>query len=120
MVQRAERTISVEAEPGTAPVLHTSRGVLEAVRGQDADALAAFRSAERVAGHLAAPHALVPPTRALRLLGRSAGGPSRQVPSRPRQPRVQPRWANIRLESAHALYGIMQMRVICSGTGLAE
>ena len=115
MVQRAERTISAEAEPGTAPVLHTSRGVLEAVRGQDADALAAFRSAERVAGHLAAPHALVPPARALRLLGRSAGGPSR-----PRQPRVQPRWANIRLESAHALYGIMQMRVICSGTGLAE
>jgi LuxR family maltose regulon positive regulatory protein len=67
-VQRAGRTITAEAEPGTALVLYTSRGVLELVRGQVAEALASFCSAERVAGHLAAPHMLVPPTRALRLL----------------------------------------------------
>jgi len=67
-VQRAGRTITAEAEPGTALVLQTARGVLEMVRGQGADALAAFRSAERVAGQLAAAHMLVPPTRALRLL----------------------------------------------------
>ena len=67
-VQRAGRTITAEAEPGTALVLHTARGVLELVRGQVADALAAFRAAERVAGQLAGPHMLVPPTRALGLL----------------------------------------------------
>jgi LuxR family transcriptional regulator, maltose regulon positive regulatory protein len=67
-LRRAERTMRAEAEPGTALVAHTSRGVLELARGRDADALAAFLAAERTAAHLAAPHMLVPPTRALRLL----------------------------------------------------
>jgi LuxR family maltose regulon positive regulatory protein len=68
-VQRAERTIRAEADSGTASmVVHHARGVLELARGRDADALAAFRAAERLAGHLAASHMLVPPTRALRLV----------------------------------------------------
>src|SRR5260221_10561540 len=66
-LQRAERTIRAEAEPGTALVVHTSRGVLELARAAR-NAPAAFRAAERLAGHLAAPHMLVPPTRALRLV----------------------------------------------------
>ncbi len=68
-VQRAERTIRAEADSGTASmVVHHARGVLELARGRDADALAAFAAAERLAGHLAASHMLVPPTRALRLV----------------------------------------------------
>jgi LuxR family transcriptional regulator, maltose regulon positive regulatory protein len=68
-VQRAERTVRADADSGTASmvVLH-ARGVLELARGRDADALAALAAAERLAGHLAASHMLVPPTRALRLI----------------------------------------------------
>jgi LuxR family maltose regulon positive regulatory protein len=63
-VQRAERTVRAEAEPADAVTVHYIRGLLELARGRDADALAAFRAAERLAGRLAAPHYLVPPTRA--------------------------------------------------------
>src|SRR5690349_8028414 len=63
-VQRAERTVRAEAEPADAVTVHYIRGLLELARGRDAGALAAFRAAERLAGHLAAPHYLVPPTRA--------------------------------------------------------
>jgi LuxR family transcriptional regulator, maltose regulon positive regulatory protein len=67
-VERAERTIRADADSGTASmVVHHARGVLELARGRDADALAAFAAAERLAGHLDASHMLVPPTRALRL-----------------------------------------------------
>jgi LuxR family transcriptional regulator, maltose regulon positive regulatory protein len=57
-VQHAERTVRAEAEPAMALGVHHVRGVLELARGRDADALAAFRAAERLAGHLAAPHLL--------------------------------------------------------------
>jgi LuxR family transcriptional regulator, maltose regulon positive regulatory protein len=57
-VQRAERTIRAEAEPAAALGVHLLRGQLELARGQDADALAAFRAAERLAGRLATPHLL--------------------------------------------------------------
>jgi LuxR family maltose regulon positive regulatory protein len=40
------------------------RGLLELVRGRDADALAAYQAAERLAGRLAATHYLIPPARA--------------------------------------------------------
>jgi len=63
-VQRAERTVRADAEPADAVTVHYIRGLLELARGRDADALAAFRAAERLAGQLAAPHYLVPPTRA--------------------------------------------------------
>jgi LuxR family transcriptional regulator, maltose regulon positive regulatory protein len=48
--------------------VHSVRGLLELARGRDADALAAFRAAERLGGQLAAPHYLVPPARAWQLL----------------------------------------------------
>ena len=54
-VQRAERTIRAEAEPAAGLAVRYLRGVLELARGRDADALAAFQAAERLAGRLAAP-----------------------------------------------------------------
>jgi LuxR family maltose regulon positive regulatory protein len=66
-VQRAERTVRADAEPAVAVTVHSVRGLLELVRGRDADALAAFRAAERLAGRLAAPHYLVPQARARQL-----------------------------------------------------
>jgi LuxR family maltose regulon positive regulatory protein len=67
-VQRAERTVRAEAEPATAVGVLYVRGLLELARGRDADALAAFRAAEQLAGNLTAPHLHVPPTRGLLLL----------------------------------------------------
>jgi LuxR family maltose regulon positive regulatory protein len=66
-VQRAERTVRAETELAAGVVVHHVRGVLELARGRYQDALAAFRAAERLAGKLAAPHLLVPPTRGLLL-----------------------------------------------------
>jgi LuxR family transcriptional regulator, maltose regulon positive regulatory protein len=66
-VQRAERTVRAETELAAGAGVHHVRGVLELVRGRYQDALAAFRAAERLAGNLAAPHLLVPPTRGLLL-----------------------------------------------------
>ena len=67
-LQRAERTVRAEAEPAAGVAVHYVRGLLELARGRDADALAAFLAAERLAGRLAAPHLLVPRARALLLL----------------------------------------------------
>ena len=58
-IQRAERTVRAEAEPAAGVGVHYIRGLLELARGRDADALAAFRAAERLAGLLAVPHLLV-------------------------------------------------------------
>jgi LuxR family maltose regulon positive regulatory protein len=66
-VQRAERTVRADAEPAVAVTVHSVRGLLELTRGRDADALAAFRAAERLARLLAAPHYLVPAAQARRL-----------------------------------------------------
>jgi LuxR family maltose regulon positive regulatory protein len=55
-VQHAERTVRAEAEPAAALGVHHIRGVLELARGRDADALAAFRAARRLARFLAVPH----------------------------------------------------------------
>jgi LuxR family transcriptional regulator, maltose regulon positive regulatory protein len=63
-VLRAERTITAEAEPIAALGARHVRGVLELARGRDAEALAAFRAAERLAGQLTAPHLFAPPNRA--------------------------------------------------------
>jgi LuxR family maltose regulon positive regulatory protein len=64
-VQRAERTLTAEAQPATGHVIRYIRGLLELARGRDADALAAFRAAEPLARRLAAPHYTVPRTRTL-------------------------------------------------------
>jgi LuxR family transcriptional regulator, maltose regulon positive regulatory protein len=63
-MQRAERCIRPEAEAVAALAVHYIRGWLELARGRTADALAAFRAAERQAGELAAPTPLTRPVRA--------------------------------------------------------
>jgi LuxR family maltose regulon positive regulatory protein len=66
-IQRAERTVRPEAEPTAGLLVCYARGLLELARGHHADALVAFRAAERLAGLLAAPHLLVRRVRALQL-----------------------------------------------------
>jgi LuxR family maltose regulon positive regulatory protein len=69
-VQRAERAVRPEAEPAAGAGVRYVRGLLELARGHDADALAAFRAAERLAASLAAPHGsyfVVTPMWALRV-----------------------------------------------------
>jgi LuxR family transcriptional regulator, maltose regulon positive regulatory protein len=67
-VQRAERLIRAETEPMSAMAVQFARGVLELDRGRVADALAAFREAERLVG----PHPLARPVQSwlVRLLVR--------------------------------------------------
>ena len=67
-IQRAERTVRPDAEPAAGVRVHSVRGLFELARGRDADALAAFRAAERLGGFLAAPHYLVTVARAWLLL----------------------------------------------------
>ena len=67
-IQRAERTVRPEAEPAAALLVFYVRGLVELGRGRDREALAAFQAAERLTGHLAAPHLLVPRTQGLLLL----------------------------------------------------
>ena len=59
-VQRAERTFIAEANPASAMGAHYGRGQLELGRGRAADALAAFRAAQQLAG----PNPLARPLRA--------------------------------------------------------
>jgi len=64
-VQRAGRVLRAEAEPAAVLGVHYTRGLLELGRGCDADALATFQAAERLAGGLAAPQYILPAVRAL-------------------------------------------------------
>jgi LuxR family transcriptional regulator, maltose regulon positive regulatory protein len=64
-IQRAERVLRAEAEPAAVLGVQYIRGLLELSRGRDSGALAAFQAAERLAGGLAAPQALLPAARAL-------------------------------------------------------
>ena len=66
-VQRAERTVRADADPAAGTEIHYARGILELARGRAADALAAFRTAERLARRLAPAHVLVPQVRAMLL-----------------------------------------------------
>ena len=77
-VQRAERTVRAEADPAAAVAVRYIQGMLDLVRGQDADALAALQAAERLTGCLAVPHPLARPARlwlirALMRLGETEG-----------------------------------------------
>jgi LuxR family maltose regulon positive regulatory protein len=63
-VERAERVLRAETEPGAVLGMRYTRGVLELARGREAEALAAFQAAERLSGRLAAPHMLLTPARA--------------------------------------------------------
>jgi LuxR family maltose regulon positive regulatory protein len=64
-VQRAERALRAEAEPAAGLAIRTVRGMLELTRSRDADALAAFQAADRLAGRLAEPSHMVLPNRSL-------------------------------------------------------
>jgi LuxR family maltose regulon positive regulatory protein len=64
-VQRAERALRAEAEPAATLAVRTIRGMLELARSRDADALAAFEAADRLAGRLAGPNHMVLPNRSL-------------------------------------------------------
>jgi LuxR family maltose regulon positive regulatory protein len=67
-VELAERTVRAEADLASGMAVRHVRGLLELVRGRDAEALAAFQAAIRLAGHLAAPHLLAQRVRALLVL----------------------------------------------------
>jgi LuxR family maltose regulon positive regulatory protein len=54
-IQRAERVLRADAEPAQGMSIRVTRGLLEAGRGRDVDALAALQAAERLAGDLAEP-----------------------------------------------------------------
>jgi LuxR family transcriptional regulator, maltose regulon positive regulatory protein len=58
-MQHAERTLRAEADPAVGLIIRSIRGLLELARGRDADALAAFQAADRVAGRLAEPNLMV-------------------------------------------------------------
>ncbi len=58
-LERAERTLRTEVEPAAGMSLRYARGVLELARGRDAEALAAFGAAEKLAEVLVRPHTLV-------------------------------------------------------------
>jgi len=64
-IQRTERTLRAEAEPAVGLAIHHARGELEFARGRDADALAAFQAADRLAGRLAEPNVMVHASRSL-------------------------------------------------------
>jgi len=64
LLSRAERALRAEVEPAAGLVFHQARGMLELARGRDADALAAFRIAEKLAGLLVPAHPRSTPMRA--------------------------------------------------------
>src|SRR5215468_7437267 len=64
-MQHAERTFRADAEPAVGLQIRSIRGLLELARGRDADALAAFQAADRVAGGLAEPNLMVHGNRSL-------------------------------------------------------
>jgi LuxR family maltose regulon positive regulatory protein len=66
-LDRAERVGEQVTEPTAALMLHAGRGLLEAARGQHAQAAAAYREAERMEGLLVMPHMLATRLRALNL-----------------------------------------------------
>jgi LuxR family transcriptional regulator, maltose regulon positive regulatory protein len=65
-VQHAERILRTEAGPAAVAVRYI-RGVLELIRGHDAEAVAALQAAQQLAEHLATPHYIVPSVQALRI-----------------------------------------------------
>jgi LuxR family transcriptional regulator, maltose regulon positive regulatory protein len=62
-IQRAERTLRAEAEPAVGLLIRNIRGLLELARDRDADALAAFQAADRLAARLVEPPHMALPNR---------------------------------------------------------
>jgi LuxR family maltose regulon positive regulatory protein len=67
-LERAERLLRAEVEPAKAANIRYLRAILELARGRNADALAAFRAAERQTAILVVPHVIGMPMRAHMLL----------------------------------------------------
>jgi LuxR family transcriptional regulator, maltose regulon positive regulatory protein len=81
-IQRAERAVRAETEPASALGLHFVRGHLELARGRAAEALAAFRAAERQAERLVGPHPLATQVRSAllqTLIRTGAAEPAEQI-----------------------------------------
>jgi LuxR family maltose regulon positive regulatory protein len=57
-LEPAERTLRAGVEPAAAMMVHGTRGLLERARGNDQEAIAAFRAAEPLADLLVTPHML--------------------------------------------------------------
>ncbi len=66
-LEHAERTVPAEAEPAAGMRLHYGRGMLELARGRYPEALAAIRTAVRLAALLVTEHTLARRGRSLRL-----------------------------------------------------
>jgi LuxR family transcriptional regulator, maltose regulon positive regulatory protein len=64
MLDHAERALRAETNPAAGIVLYQARGMLALARGRDADALAAFHAADRLAGLLITAHPRPTPMRA--------------------------------------------------------
>jgi len=67
LIQRAERTVRAEAQPMAGMDVCCNRAVFELGRGRNAEALAALRAGERLAGLLSAPNPFLPVFRALQV-----------------------------------------------------
>jgi LuxR family transcriptional regulator, maltose regulon positive regulatory protein len=65
LLQHAERIVRAEAQPMAGMDVCTNRAVLELAHGRNAEALAALRAAERLAGLLVAPNPFITVIRAL-------------------------------------------------------
>ncbi len=63
-LERAERTLRPDGEPGTELVVHYARGLLRLAQGRLEEALEAFRAAERMQALLHGQHALAVASRA--------------------------------------------------------
>jgi LuxR family transcriptional regulator, maltose regulon positive regulatory protein len=68
LLERGEQAAGSEAEPATGVLLQQARGLVELARSRYARALAAFQTAERLAGMLGAAHPHATPLRAQLLL----------------------------------------------------
>lgn len=64
LLEDTERALRAELDPAAGLLFHQARGLLQLARGRDADALAAFRDAEKLAGLLVTAHPGGTPARA--------------------------------------------------------
>jgi len=78
-LQRAERTLRAELEPAAGLVLHQARGMFEIASGRNAQALAAFEAAQRLAEVVVTPHGLTTQSRAFVLEALTRLGETQRV-----------------------------------------
>jgi LuxR family maltose regulon positive regulatory protein len=78
-LERAERAVRAEVQPGDALMVHYQRGVLELARGRDADALAAVMPAVRYAELVVEHHSVATKSRAVLLHALARSGETRQA-----------------------------------------